>query len=67
MKSRLREIIEKYEVLHENGTYWNEKLLSDNILKMYDELYEFYENSNKENEPLLCDWCHKTYIKNLNK
>jgi len=67
MKNRLREIIEKHEVLHENGTYWNEKLLSDNILKMYDELYDLYENSKIENELLLCDWCHKTYIKNLNK
>ena len=42
MKNKIKEILEKYEVLHENGTYWDEKLLNKNIEKMYEDLFALY-------------------------
>lgn len=42
MKDKIKKIIEKHEVLHENGTYWNDKLLKDNIAKMYEDLFALY-------------------------
>ena len=39
MKDKIKEIIEKNEVSHENGTYWDEQLLKDNIAKMYEDLF----------------------------
>ena len=47
MKDNIKKIIEKHEVLHENGTFWNEQLLNDNIAKMHEDLFSLYVVSNR--------------------
>lgn len=42
MIDKIKKIIEKHEVLHENGTYWDEKLLKEKIEKMYEDLFALY-------------------------
>ena len=51
MKNKIKDILEKHQVIHENGTYWDEKLLNENIEKMYEDLFDLY-NVNQQRELL---------------
>lgn len=66
MKDKIKKVIKKHEVLHENGTYWDEKLLKQNIKNMYNELFSLYvivKSLNLEVKPTFEEWLNVNFTK----